>query len=673
MTGPVADAQAALAAIWAQNRPTMLERVEVLDRAACALDGEGLDDALAGAALDAAHQLAGAVGTFGYREATERAREAEAILRGTATLTGSDASRLRGLAASLRSELAHDPFSVPAPGPVEMTKRGGKRLLVIDDDELLAGRLAREGGRRGLRVAIALDPSEARVRLQDLRPDAILLDLGFGDGPRAGLELLSELVELAPGVPVLVFTAHTGFEERIEVARRGAAGFLEKSLSPGDALDQVSQVLERDTETGTRILAVDDDPVVLATTAAMLAASGHAVTTLGDPLRFWDEIERIEPALIMLDIDMPGASGIELTRMLRNDPRWAAVPIVVMTARTDSETISEVFGAGADDFLLKPVAAAELSARVENRLDRFRLHQVLADTDGLTGLSNRRASKAAINQLLGLAARAEEAVCVAEIDLDCFKAVNDQYGHAAGDGVLRRLGELMRRSFRGQDVVARWGGEEFVIALYGPTRDGGVARIQTVLESFRTEVFTSDVGEFSVTFSAGVAQFPADGEDLDTLYRAADEALYEAKEAGRDRIVASGAASAPKQEMVDVAIIEDDDATAAVIAAIVGKEGYTWQRFSNGLQATGILGGKEPEVRAGMVLLDVEMPALNGFEVLQLLGQDGVLAHTRVLMLTARIDPADIARALQLGAFDHLPKPFDAPTLMQKVRRSLER
>jgi len=487
------------------------------------------------------------------------------------------------------------------------------------------------------------------------------------------MQLLSEFARHSPGVPVLVLTVRDDFTDRIEVARRGAAGFLEKSMSPSDAMDQVGQALERTTATGTRILAVDDDPTMLLVTQTLLEARGHEVTTLDDSLRFWDELRRVEPALLLLDIDMPGASGIELCRVLRNDPRWAAVPIVVMTARRDSDIVQEVFAAGADDLLVKPVVGSDLATRVENRLDRFRLHQVLADTDTLTGLANRRTSKNALGQLLRLASRFDKPVCLAELDLDHFKSVNDRYGHAAGDAALRRLGDLLRRDFRDEDVTARWGGEEFLVGMYRQSREEGVERINELLQTFRKEEFTADNGQFSLTFSAGVAEYPADGDDIDGLYRAADEALYRAKSAGRDQVMGGGEPGAAWQEVLEVAVVEDDDATAAVITGVLAQEGYRCRRFSNGMQAVAVLCGEAPPARAALVLLDTDIPALNGFEVLELMRRDGVLHGTRVLMLTARTAEADVIQAHELGAFDHIAKPFGVPVLMQKVRRALER
>jgi diguanylate cyclase (GGDEF)-like protein len=124
------------------------------------------------------------------------------------------------------------------------------------------------------------------------------------------------------------------------------------------------------------------------------------------------------------------------------------------------------------------------------------------------------------------------------LDLDNFKRINDTYGHAVGDQVLRRLGKTLLKTFRAEDVVARWGGEEFAVGMFGMPLQDAVQRMTGMLEAFREELFTTPGGmEFRVTFSAGVAQYPEDGLELQSLYRSADKALYQAKRAGRDRVL----------------------------------------------------------------------------------------------------------------------------------------
>ena len=204
-----------------------------------------------------------------------------------------------------------------------------------------------------------------------------------------------------------------------------------------------------------------------------------------------------------------------------------------------------MFGAGADDHLAKPIVEAELITRVSDRLDRVRLRRMQAEMDSLTGLARRTKSSEGLAQLLSLAERFRQPVAVAMLDLDHFKQVNDTHGHAAGDAVLRGLGERLRRDFRGH-VVGRWGGEEFIIGMYGMTREDGVRRIAETLERFSEVVFTADLDTFTVSFSAGVAEYPLDGPDLGMVVEAADEALYGAKGAGRARVVAVGASGFPR-------------------------------------------------------------------------------------------------------------------------------
>jgi diguanylate cyclase (GGDEF)-like protein len=217
--------------------------------------------------------------------------------------------------------------------------------------------------------------------------------------------------------------------------------------------------------------------------------------------------------------------------------------VLFLTSRRDEATVREVFASGADDYLHKPVIREELVGRVRSRLERARLHRLLAERDALTGVSNRQSSVRGIERLLALSRRYGEPVTLAAIDIDHFKHVNDEYGHAAGDAVLRRLGELLLQGFRGEDVVGRWGGEEFVVGMYGMAIADAERRMSDLLAHFAQERFTTTDGRgFACTFSAGVGTFGRDGDDLPALHRAADAALYAAKDAGRNCIRVAGRA-----------------------------------------------------------------------------------------------------------------------------------
>lgn len=670
---PAAQLGAAVGALWDKFRDTIFARVDAVDGAAVALLEGKLDEETRRGAEREAHKLAGAAGSFGFAEASRLAREAEGILGGSATLAPAEVLRLGELAVALRAELERGP--APAPEPARVHAADDRPfLLVVDEDRELAERLAIEAGGRQFRTEVAAGVPQARRVLSRQRPDLVLLDLSSEDGLPAGLEFLAELSRREPPIPAVVLTARSDFTDRVEVARRGGRGFLQKPVSPKQAVDAVLGVLRERTPADTHLLAVDDDPAVLAAVRALLEPRGIRVTTLGDPLRFWDTLEQTAPDVLVLDVDMPHLGGLELCRVVRNDPRWTGIPVLFLTARTDADTVQRVFAAGADDFVAKPFVGPELVTRLTNRLDRVQLHRTLAETDPLTGLANRRKSEEVAQHFLRLAARKEQPFSLAVIDLDHFKAVNDRAGHAAGDEVLQRMARLLLRSFRAEDVVARWGGEEFVIGMFGMEKGAGVQRLTQVLGRFSQERFDGPDGEeFSVTFSAGIAEFPSDGRELPDLYRIADQALYQAKEEGRARVCGAGwsADAAPDVAAVDVLLVDDDPALAGLLLHALETRGFRTQWLQDGEAAVQALVGEQPALRAKVVLLDVDLPGLDGVGVLRALGSAGVLARTRVVMLTARSSEAETLRTLELDAFDHVAKPFSIPVLLQRIRRAL--
>jgi diguanylate cyclase (GGDEF)-like protein len=271
------------------------------------------------------------------------------------------------------------------------------------------------------------------------------------------------------------------------------------------------------------------------------------VHPVDDPRRFWDELDAARPDVVILDVDMPGVNGLELCQVMRNDARWRSVPVLFLTASTDQDTVSRVFASGADDYVAKPIVGPELVNRIANRLERVHLLRHLAETDPLTGVANRRRSIEQMEQLIRLASRQARPFSLAILDLDHFKRVNDRWGHAMGDEVIKRVARLLARHFRGEDVVARWGGEEFVVGLFGMSRQDAVQRLCELQDLLAAEHFGPPGGGFTVTLSGGVAEHPLDGGSIDALYQAADGALYQAKQAGRDRVLPAGAAATGAQ------------------------------------------------------------------------------------------------------------------------------
>lgn len=526
-----------LTTIWMRNQEKYRQRVTVLEQAVTALQEGRLQAELQQAAQREAHTLKGSLGSFGLVEAVRLAREIETLLQTGIEFSPAQIEHLSGLVEALRQEL-ENPIVADNIDPPPRAIQQGARLLIVNDDVELGLALSSAAATCGIQAEIACDIAQARAAIARARPDAILLDLSFPSLTESGLTLLAELAEVQSPIPVLVFTEAEQFGDRVEVARLGAQGFLQKPLPPARVMQEIIQVLDRSSPPDAKLLIVDDDTQLLEFLPGLLEPWGLRLTLLDNPNQFWEVLEQTAPDLLILDIEMPDFNGIDLCQVVRNDPNWSDLPILFLSAHTDTETICRVFSAGADDFVNKPIAGPELVARILNRLDRTRMLRKLAETDGLTGVTNRRKSIQELGRLLRLAERQNQCLCFMILDLDHFRQINEQYGHDSGDRVLSRLGELLKQNFRSEDVVARWGGEEFVLGLYGIPKEDGAKRLTVVLENLRQEQFVSFNGTlFQVTFSAGVVQYPQQGVDVQTLYNAVDRVLYQAKSAGRNQIL----------------------------------------------------------------------------------------------------------------------------------------
>ena len=658
----VEQARASIAEIGERYRHSVADQLAVLDRAVAALGGGTLQEGLRREAERQAHKLTGSAGTFGLERASDLARELEEIL---ADPNAAHRARPRELLDVLRAELAAPAADVPAASSDDRPT-----LLIVDTDASTAGKLATEAAACGLRTEIAGDAQQVRELLGRQPPDVALLGRS-PEGTNETLELLRQLGAARPPIPALVWTDGDGLMDRVEVARLGGRAFLPRASPLPQILQAVSDLLDRQRAGKPTVLAVDDDPMVLEVLQALLGSQEMRVVALNDPSGFWDTIQQTAPDLVILDVDMPGVDGVELCRVLRNDRRWAQLPVLFLTARTDRATIQRVFTAGADDFVAKPIIGPELVTRITNRLERVQLFRSLAETDSLTGVANRRRSTQLLEHYLGLAGRFDQPLALAILDLDHFKQVNDRYGHATGDQVLRGMGSLLARSFRGEDIVARWGGEEFLVGMYGMDRLDGVHRLADFLETLRDERLAGpDNSELLISFSAGVAQYPDDGTDLAALYRAADQALYQAKRAGRNRVLPAGRHGHPA-DRVDVAIVNHDEALAGMLLEGLAARGHSARWFRDGAVAATALAGPAREVTARVVVLDHDLPGLDGPAVLGRLAEAGVLAGSRVIVLTATGDQANSLAVLAAGAFDHLAKPVGPQALLRSIRLAL--
>jgi diguanylate cyclase (GGDEF)-like protein len=678
--------RAATEAIWRKSLERTVAQVAALETATTALLEGRLDEATRAEAERQAHRLAGSAGTFGFHRASAVARELESFFVGRPDEPGS-AVRATELIAALRASLSDRaeteqrataatgdlPTSPPelTAGPADGSAFAVPLVVVVGHGGTTSvDVLSQVRARRLTARAVEAHAVDAVVSEDGRAPAVGVVEVPAGTGPDASA-VIRQLDRR--GVPVLaVVDAAADTSTRVSALRAGARLLLD--LPQADAewshlTDTVASLAASREPARHRILAVDDDETVLAAVREVLGGLGTAdVTTLSDPQLFWPELNRVEPDLLLLDVDMPEVNGLELCRLVRSNPKWQQLPVVFLSARADAVTLERVYAAGADDFVGKPLVAPELCARITHRLERTRLHRLLAETDPLTGLPNRRRLELDLGRLQRLADRQGTPLCLAVVDLDKFKRVNDRYGHDVGDEVLRRTAAHLQDAFRGEDAVARLGGEEFVVAMLGMRRDDAVQRLSAVLGALARHEMSIDEHRVLVGASAGVAEYQRDGVEFEALYRAADAALRVAKAAGRGLVLSAGA-QAPDRREVDVAIVEDDEVLGELLRHTLTTLGYSCVLLPDGVQAVDRLTGPGRALRVKTVLLDIDLPGRNGFEVLRALQENGVTAHSAVLVVTARSSQDEALQALRAGATDHIAKPFSVPLLVEKLHR----
>jgi diguanylate cyclase (GGDEF)-like protein len=295
------------------------------------------------------------------------------------------------------------------------------------------------------------------------------------------------------------------------------------------------------------ILVADDSPVYRKLVERALAQKQYSVLFAKSGLQAIELFAKHQPALLITDWMMPDITGLELCKRIRRDLQTSYAYIIILTSITDTDKVVSGLAAGADDYLTKPFHAEELLARVGAGLRIVDLHrqieaknrqlEELALTDALTGLPNRRAVEAwAARQLQG-AARHGFPFWVVMADVDCFKSVNDTYGHDAGDTVLKQFAEILRGNTRSSNICARIGGEEFLIILTHAERGNTETVIERIRQLFQAQRFKFGDRSLCVTASFGISGLQGRAApDFDLLVNEADLALYSAKRNGRNRI-----------------------------------------------------------------------------------------------------------------------------------------
>lgn len=494
------------------------------------------------------HTLAGSAPSFGLAELGEAARRAEAILwdmlENGQELVPSQCERVAASLDDLQAtfgdvqeeERARIRFEEATPACPLGLDRDRKLIFLVDDDVDLLQNLAVQVECFGYHVRCFSSLAEVLTEVSRELPAAIIMDLMFPEGGVAGAEIIADIQRTADQhIPVVFISQRHDFTARLEAVRAGGDAYLTKPLHISRLIEKLDLLTEGREADPFRILIIDDDPELSQFYALTLQENGMLTRVVNDPMKVVEHLVEFNPELILMDMYMEGCFGDELAMIIRQMEAYVSIPIVYLSAETRKERQFRAMRIGADDFLTKPIKPEHLISSVTIRAERMRIIRSFMERDSLTGLLNHTKTKEQLDLAVLRARREGGVMSFAMVDIDAFKAVNDTYGHLAGDRVIVILSRLLQQRLRKTDVIGRYGGEEFAVILMGSTAEQAYKVMDEIRCSFEQVRHESDLGDFFVTFSCGIASFP-DFHDPVTLCREADKALYEVKNNGRNRV-----------------------------------------------------------------------------------------------------------------------------------------
>lgn len=453
------------------------------------------------------------------------------------------------------------------------------RVLVVDDIltnvKLLDAKLTAEY----FEVVPAYSGAEALAKIEDSAPDIVLLDVMMPG--MDGFEVCRR-IKANPKtayIPVVMVTALDQPSDRVAGIEAGADDFLTKPVDDAALFARVRSLVRlkmmtdelrmrettgqnmglidpasviNDTNITGRILIIEDRPETVAWFVGALEANNN----ISSVDTFEEALVRVRGGdydLIIVSLGVRGFDGLRLCSQLRSLPQGRHVPILVIVSEGDKRKLNQALEMGVNDYLTRPVDKNEMVARVRTQLRKKRyadhlrqnveLSLEMAVTDQLTGLHNRRYMSRHLENLLSQSKQTGKPLAFAIMDIDFFKTVNDTYGHDIGDEVLREFASRVTANVRGIDLACRFGGEEFVVVM----PDTDLTFAYAVAERLRKQVESTSIaisrspGTLNITVSIGIAALGGADDTADALLHRADQALYQAKRTGRNRVVADAA------------------------------------------------------------------------------------------------------------------------------------
>lgn len=535
-----ADITARLQALRDDYAARLPIEIETLRALANDLSNADLQRAALGQLKQKLHKLAGSAGSFGFADLGKQAKKLELQAEIWLDQATVDMGSLRIFAVAVAALNGQVQGSSAKKSPLVSLNAPLKShtlIYVLEDDTDIADEVCMTLQHFGHQVEHFTTIAAAEAEVLRRPPDFMICDIMFTEEGRETPEAVAQLQQHLPTpVPVIFVSTRTDFAAYHAAVRAGAVGYFVKPLDIIRLVDCFEYYLDRNRSAPHRVLIIDDDLALAEHYKLVLGSADIRAEVSNNPREIFDVLQDFHPELILLDINMPGCSGIELAQVIRLNQDWLRIPITYLSSEQDIEKRAVAMGRAGDDFLSKPLSDRELITAVSVRAARSRQLSDALDRDSLTGLLKHSRIKEQVDVELSRALRNGENFSVVMLDLDHFKQVNDTHGHLAGDKVIKAIAHLLRQRLRKTDAVGRYGGEEFVAVLPRCTCQEAQVLMEDDRNRFSDIAFTVDQRTFKVTLSVGISAYRPGVVRAEQLLQEADAALYRAKSEGRNRI-----------------------------------------------------------------------------------------------------------------------------------------
>lgn len=436
----------------------------------------------------------------------------------------------------LTAEYQRPPMELPAVGSVDPTAipQNKSYAVVVDGNVDNLNMLTKGLEEQGVFVEQFTTCGAALKVLQERLPDVLIVSVPLSDS--TGYEL-AEVIRSTEGghkTAIIILGIQSGFLDKVQAIRSGADAFFEYPADQNEVIQKVFHLLDRDKPEQYKVLSVEDDQQQADFIKLTLESAGYKLQQVSDPNMFEDAFLSFEPDLVLLDVMLGEMTGFELAKYIRQNDRFAALPIIFLTTQNKLHMHIRSARAGGDEHLVKPVAPQLLIATLAGRLEKARALKRLIDRDGLTRCLTYGTFMERAQRMVGQGLRSTPAMMM--MGVDNMKTVNEQFGYAIGDRVIANIGSLLLRGFRNTDMIARYQSDRFVVIIEHLNEQQLEQLAKQVLQAIASNTHNTPGGAISVTCSAGIVMLEPE-MPLQQWVADAEKALRIAKERGKNRAV----------------------------------------------------------------------------------------------------------------------------------------